>query len=130
VERLANGVGGAAATEQGPGQQQTVLDGALGVLRGLAQWPDRELRLARSKQCDAVQVVQLGIVGREPEQLAQGLDRGVEPARPLALANLLQASLRIEPARQGAHGDPESEPAKNAPVHRGVARSRIPTGDE
>jgi hypothetical protein len=43
-ERLLHGVGGATSAEQRPAQQQSVLDGPVGLLRGLAQRPDRELR--------------------------------------------------------------------------------------
>jgi hypothetical protein len=43
-EHLLHGVGGAASTEQRSAQQQSVLDGPVGLLRGLAQRPDRELR--------------------------------------------------------------------------------------
>jgi hypothetical protein len=43
-EQLLHGVGGAASAAQRLAQQQSVLDRPVGLLRGLAQRPDRELR--------------------------------------------------------------------------------------
>ena len=56
-------------------------------------------------------MIQLGIVGGGLEQLAQGPDCGRELAQLLLATDLLQPSLRIEPAGQDGHGDAQGEPA-------------------